>query len=236
MHIYENYEESQGWSAKAFGSYSASEDSYFRKEMADLIAAARIDSDFKVLDIGFGNGAFTGWCRANNIACDGLEVNAAQIGKAKEAGYVAYFSFDEIESQPYGAIVGFDVLEHIESTELVAFLCNVKAVCRPQAIIFFRFPNGDNPFSLWMQNGDLTHRNFIGSGMITQASIQAGLSVAKIADPAISYVGLSVLGKTKTFVGLALRKMIGKFLVALFMSGQNNIRFSPNLMVELTNG
>ncbi len=236
MHVYENYEESQGWSDKEFGAYTASEDGYLKKEMAGIIAAARANSDFRVLDVGFGNGAFIGWCRANNIQCDGLEVNVAQIAKAREAGYTAYSSFDEIKNGKYDAVVGFDVLEHIESTALVAFLRDARKVsCRPSTMLF-RFPNGDNPFSLWMQNGDLTHRTFIGSGMIVQASIQAGLTVTKIGDPATSYNGLPIQSKIQVFIGQALRRLIGKFVVALFMSGQKNIRFSPNLMVELANG
>jgi 2-polyprenyl-3-methyl-5-hydroxy-6-metoxy-1,4-benzoquinol methylase len=235
MQIYENYEEAQGWSTKDFGLYTAVEDSYFNKEMSSLISATSGNREHRVLDIGFGNGAFMGWCRDNNIRCDGLEVNLAQIEKAKRAGYTAYSSFDDIGRQIYGAVTGFDVLEHIESSELVAFLSKVRQICRPHATIFFRFPNGDNPFSLWMQNGDLTHRNFIGSGMITQAALQANLAVVKIAEPAVSYEGLPISGRAKVFAGHILRKFIGKFLVALFMSGQPNIKFSPNLVVELTN-
>jgi 2-polyprenyl-3-methyl-5-hydroxy-6-metoxy-1,4-benzoquinol methylase len=236
MHIYENYEETQGWSTKEFGSYSHVEAGYFTKEMSSLISATGGNQDHRVLDIGFGNGAFMGWCRDNNIRCDGLEVNRAQIDKAKSAGYTAYSNFGDISSPTYSAVAGFDVLEHIESSELVAFLSKVSQICQPNSPIFFRFPNGDNPFSLWMQNGDLTHRNFIGSGMITQAALQANLTVVKIAEPSVSYDGLPISGRAKVLAGHILRKLIGKILVALFMSGQRNIKFSPNLMVELRNG
>jgi 2-polyprenyl-3-methyl-5-hydroxy-6-metoxy-1,4-benzoquinol methylase len=236
MQIYENYEETQGWSTKDFGLYTAVEDRYFRKEMSNLILATGGQQNYRVLDIGFGNGAFMGWCRDNDIQCDGLEVNLAQIDKARRAGYTAFSSFDDIGEQRYNATTGFDVLEHVESVDLVAFLSKVKSICRPHAMIFFRFPNGDNPFSLWMQNGDLTHRNFIGSGMIAQAAGQANLNLIKIAEPAVSFTGLPILSRAKLSVGHLLRRLIGKFLVALFMSGQPNIKFSPNLVVELSNG
>jgi 2-polyprenyl-3-methyl-5-hydroxy-6-metoxy-1,4-benzoquinol methylase len=236
MHIYENYEETQGWNTKEFGSYSRVEASYFTKEMSSLISAIVGNEECRVLDIGFGNGAFMGWCRDNNIRCDGLEVNLAQVEKARGAGYSVYSNFDDISALRYSAITGFDVLEHIASGELVAFLSKVRQICHPNSLIFFRFPNGDNPFSLWMQNGDLTHRNFIGSGMITQAARQANLAVVRIAEPVVSFDGLPLSRRTTIFVGHLLRKMIGKFLVVLFMSGQRNIKFSPNLLVELKNG
>ena len=120
MHIYENYEETQGWNTKAFGSYSCVEASYFKKEMSSLISAIVGNGECRVLDIGFGNGAFMGWCRDNNIRCGGLEVNLPQVGTAKSAGYSVSSNLDDISELKYRAVAGFDVLEFKESCELGA--------------------------------------------------------------------------------------------------------------------
>ena len=233
MTQYENYERSQGWAELAFGTFTAREAGYFAKEMASLDTGPPKSGSCRILEIGFGNGAFMGWCRVNGIPCDGLEINPVQIAKAKEGGFVAFASFDEIGDSSYDLVVGFDILEHVESTELAAFLGNVKDVCRPGSAMIFRFPNGDNPFSLWMQNGDVTHRNFIGSGMISQASTLAGLTLKRVSEPATALDSLSIIARVKIVLGLWLRQLVGRFLIALFMSGQKNIRFSPNLLVEL---
>lgn len=239
MDVYKNYEESQGWADIAFGTFSDADDRYFLHEMAEMLAASSKVANYRILDVGFGNGAFMGWCKANNLNCEGVEVNTAQVSKARDAGYVAFSSFEEISKKygeaPYDAVVGFDVLEHLESRDLVPFLINVKSLCRAHALITFRFPNGDNPFSLWMQNGDLTHRTFIGSGMITQAAFQAELFVNQICAPAHSYDGLSTREKLALFVGHSLRSLIGRFFVLLFMGGQRTIIFAPNLIVRLIN-
>ncbi|MBJ7525708.1 MAG: hypothetical protein JHD10_00545 [Sphingomonadaceae bacterium] len=130
MHIYENYEETQGWNTKEFGSYSRVEASYFTKEMSSLISAIVGNDGCRVLDIGFGDGAFMGWCRDNNIRCDGLEVNLPQVGTAKSAGYSVPSYLDVISGLKCRAVAGFYVLEFTESCELAvlrvrAIQCNI---------------------------------------------------------------------------------------------------------------
>lgn len=120
MHIYENYEETQGWNTKEFGSYSRVEASYFTKEMSSLISAVVGNDQCRVLDIGFGNGAFMGWCHDNKVLCDGLEVNLPQVGTVKSGGYPVSSNLDDISGLKYRAVAGFDVFEFEESCERAA--------------------------------------------------------------------------------------------------------------------
>ena len=58
-------------------------------------------------------------------------------------------------------IVAFDVLEHIESEDLIIFLTNIKKCLKPNGAFIFRTPNGSSPLGLANQHGDATHINII---------------------------------------------------------------------------
>jgi 2-polyprenyl-3-methyl-5-hydroxy-6-metoxy-1,4-benzoquinol methylase len=95
----------------------------------------------------------------------GIEANLELVNIAEHLGYKALHS-DEmyaINADQFDLIAAFDVLEHIPQSEILNFLSQVKRMLKNGGVFIARFPNGDSPFGLANQNGELTHVTAIGS-------------------------------------------------------------------------
>lgn len=233
MNQYTDYEISQGWHAEKFSTFSSDQENYFKAEVLPLMPLA--STSVRVLDIGFGNGSFLGWAKSLGYACTGLEVNERLVRRAQSAGFPAVSDFPEIqasEHQVFQIITAFDVLEHIRREDLVSFLRSVRSICSSDAVVILRFPNGDNPFSLFMQNGDVTHQTWIGRGMLRQVAQLAGFEVVSLRAPAIPTEGSSLKRRVSVALGTPVRWAVGKVISGLFMGGAE-VSLSPNLLAVL---
>jgi len=233
MNQYNNYEVSQGWNAENFSKFSSDQENYFNAEVLPLMPLAGTST--KVMDIGFGNGSFLGWAKSKGYACTGLEVNERLVKRALDAGFPAVTDFSQIgacEHHVFQVITAFDVLEHIRREDLVNFLNGVRSICSSDAVVILRFPNGDNPFSLFMQNGDITHQTWIGRGMLRQLAQLAGFDVASLRPPVIPTNRSSLNRRVSVALGKPSRWAIAKVISGLFMGGAE-ISLSPNLLAVL---
>jgi hypothetical protein len=132
----------------------------------------------------------------------------------------------------YDLIVGFDVLEHLDRRDLIDFLSSLRAVCSSSTILLFRFPNGDNPFSAPLQNGDVTHLTAIGGSMIRQIARSAGFEVVRLSVPSRSSGASSLQRRLVLRLGLACRSFVGVIIRHVFMGG-TKVHFSSNLVAVL---
>lgn len=230
---YSGYEITQGWPAESFSKFSFDQANYFNAEVLPLIPTQNTST--KVLDIGFGNGSFLGWAKSLGYECTGLEVNERLVRRAHGAGFAAVSDFTELQAfkhDGYQVVTAFDVLEHIRREDMINFLCGVRSICASDAVVILRFPNGDNPFSLWMQNGDVTHQTWIGRGMLRQVAQLAGFDVASLHGPAILTKGYSLKRRVSVALGIPIRWAVGKMISGLFMGGAE-VSLSPNLLAVL---
>lgn len=230
---YENYETAQGWEEKAFGLFSLEQAAYYSAEL-QRHGLTNL-KNLHVLDVGFGNGSFLGWCRSRGWQCDGLEVNDKLIARAKSHGYSASQTVSELPAntqQRYDLITAFDVLEHIDREFLVTFLASFKEVSTPKTLFVLRFPNGDNPFSMPVQNGDVTHKTAIGQAMLRQIAQLANLEVIALSGPSQPLKGARLVRRISVVIGWPLRWVIGIMIKHLFMGGVP-VTFSPNLLAVL---
>ena len=234
MGVYDGYEQGKGWSDAAFGACSTTQGSQFQAELEPFEHAELAGKPLRVLDVGFGNGSFLGWARGRGWACDGVEVNERLVERARAKGFDAWQSVESAvqAGRAYDLITAFDVLEHIERTELVLFLKSLCQACHPRTLMLLRFPNGDNPFALPMQNGDVTHRTSIGQAMIRQVAELAGVEVVALREPRQPVEGIALKRRAAVAVGLPLRWAIGQAIRHLFMGGAD-VFFSSNLIVVL---
>ena len=134
----------------------------------------------------------------------------------------------------FDLIVLLDVLEHIEACELFSFFELIKNKLSNSGIVIARFPNGDSPFSLENQNGDLTHTNYIGSYKIKSIAESMGLKIIRIDGeplPILQKDGL--FNAIKRAIARMLRLIIRKFLSKVLMLPINKNYFSSNLIVTL---
>lgn len=153
---------------------------YFKGELKR--AGIRISNIFKVLEIGYGNGEFLRYVKNCGALIDGIEENPLLVSKAINAGFNAFHSsrINMLQDEYYDLIVAFDVIEHIGKDEILDFILLLKKKLKKGGIIILRFPNGDSPFSLVNQNGDITHKNYIGSLQIRYLSTAGHFSSVNI--------------------------------------------------------
>lgn len=118
-----------------------------------------------ILDLGCGHGSFiyfikhAGYKNVTGIDISREEVDMAhQLGitEVKQANIVEYLSTTE---NKYEVILLMDVLEHIESNEVLDFLEKINHVLVPNGILIIHVPNGEGLFGMRVKYGDFTHEN-----------------------------------------------------------------------------
>jgi 2-polyprenyl-3-methyl-5-hydroxy-6-metoxy-1,4-benzoquinol methylase len=166
----------KGWDEATFAQYSASDARYFDWHLQRACGAAPKAS--QVLEIGFGNGRFMGWLRAQGHQVQGIETNARLVDVARRAGFVAGADVGDVPAElRFDLIAAFDVLEHVPPAALEALLNTLATRLQPQGRLLLRFPNGESPFGLWMQHGDLTHVHALGLSKVAQLCAACGLKM-----------------------------------------------------------
>lgn len=97
----------------------------------------------RVLDFGAGSGGMLRLLKRHVARADGLEVNPAAAGPAREhSGCVVYGSLSEIEPGPvYDAVVSNHVLEHIR--DVCSTLEQVRARMKPGGLLVVKLPIDD---------------------------------------------------------------------------------------------
>jgi hypothetical protein len=123
-------------------------------------------------------------------------------------------------------------MEHIPLETLPDFLCEVRRVLQPEGVFVARFPNGDSPFGLHVQNGDVTHKTSIGSIRARYLAAQAGMDVVFL----WSEVQAIWAGRTHTphrLFAVPMKKLMNAFLNLVFSPRARLPFCSPNLELVL---
>jgi SAM-dependent methyltransferase len=176
----EAYAQWKGWDETAFGRFNANDARYYQWHV-DRATGGRAPR--RVLEVGFGNGSFLGFGRDRGWEMTGVEVSPDLRARAEGAGYRAAADIDALTNEPpFDLVVLFDVLEHIEADQLIAFMRKLRGLLAPHGAILLRVPNGDSPFGRRHQHGDLTHRVTIGEFMLRQIAAASDLQLAAIGE------------------------------------------------------
>ena len=153
---------------------------YFAAEFAGIELAGK-----RVLEIGFGNGRFMAWARAQGADVSGIEINPDMLDAATHHGYaVRNAALGELvdERASFDLIVAFDVLEHWDTDELIANFHHVSDLLGTGGVFLSRFPNGHSPFGRVYQHGDFTHKSVISAFKIDYLAGLSGLDVVRVAN------------------------------------------------------
>lgn len=224
---YQGYTEWKHWQ----GSFapSAGEARNFAEEFHDIPLAGK-----RVLEIGFGEGHFMAWARAQGADIEGIEINPEMLAAAGSNGYVARnVGLDELSGTgaAYDLVVAFDVLEHWTQDELVANFRAIATLLRPGGRFFARFPNGHSPFGRIYQHGDFSHRSALSCFRIDYLAMMSGLELARMANPA------QVPARTGWVRSLRYRwrdwqrRRLERWIARLY--GTPRLPLAPNLVVVL---
>lgn len=224
----EAYTQWKGWNESSFARFSPCEARYYQWH---LNRAVQGRAPHRVLEVGFGNGSFLGFGRDRGWEMTGVELSPELRARAQEAGFRTASDLDALAAEaPFDLAVLFDVLEHVESDQLVAFMRQLRALLAPDGAILLRVPNGDSPFGRRHQHGDLTHRVAIGEFKLQQ--------VAAACDMRITAIGESPWRAQqhepptlRAWWRYRLRKLLNRLLGFAYFGG--TVDLSPNLAAVL---
>jgi SAM-dependent methyltransferase len=220
------YTKWKGWVEDSpFGDLERGEAAYFAAELSEVRSSGPAIHD--VLEIGFGNGAFLSYCRAQGWNISGTELGAELVRAGKAAGFDARHAdeLDTIADHSVDLIAAFDVLEHIPQDDVVEFLSALSHKLRSGGHLLLRFPNADSWLGNPMQNGDPTHVTAIGYLKMTYFALHAGLEL-------VSFRATKRHGFTKSFTH-GLHRILAGPLIDLTAAVKKALYF-PALPVVLS--
>ena len=209
----------KSWGAQSFGELSRSDASYFAAEISRT--KNRFPKGAKVLEIGFGNGSFLAYAKGKGWAVFGTEVNSNLVQIGTEFGFNVSHS-EDLSFFPDGAfdlVVAFDVLEHIPQDTLLIFLLEIRRILKSGGFFIAKFPNGDSPFSLPYQNGDVTHTTVIGTGKVRYFAEKANMELVFVGGEAQPIIGTSFNFFIYRIITLPIKMLINVFVRMIFLHG-----------------
>jgi 2-polyprenyl-3-methyl-5-hydroxy-6-metoxy-1,4-benzoquinol methylase len=228
---YTDYEVAKKWGQEKFGLFNKTDDKYYSAELK-MALRGRDFSKLNMLEIGYGNGVFLGWCKSKAISVSGVELNPVLVERGRQHGFDVHENIESTFARKFDVIVAFDVLEHIKRDDLVGFLKNLHSICNSNATLIFRFPNGDNPFAYYLQNGDVTHQTAIGSAMVAQIAELSGFDTQEVRCSATPVMGVGFLRASKVIIGGIIRSSLG-FLIEFSLMGGRKINWSSSIVAVL---
>ena len=222
------------WTDSAFGKTDEAQSLAFKAELR--LAGLSLADKKRVLEIGFGNGAFANFILSLGWTFVGTELDPELLARASAKGWEVYPANSHLATiaggKPFDLVTAFDVLEHLTFPEIFALLKDIRSVLAPNGKIIARFPSGDSPFSRSIQYGDLTHQTIIGSGIAVQMAMKTGFRVVQIRPPAFPVFGLGTKSALKRIVVLALRGLLTRIVNLSFHDNQKRV-VEPNMVLVL---
>ena len=185
----------------------------------------------RVLEIGFGNGAFLGYCKNEGWTATGIETNETLLSRATSAGFPVFSSVEELPGGlTFDLIAVFDVLEHLPIDHAEGLLSQLRDVLSPQGAILLRVPNGDSPFGRAYQHGDRTHVETYGSEKLQQLCVSLRLGIFHAGEA--PWGSQHRMPRTvRTFVGSVLKWVLDRLIGYAYFG--HNVDLSPNLFVVI---
>lgn len=227
---YASYLDWKQWDGSRFGLSGTEEQVYFGK----LIALAGPLCGKDACEVGFGNGPLLGYLGATGWRMFGVELQEELVARARNHGAIAVTGIEQFPGDlRFDLILLIDVLEHIDQHKIPDFLASMKARLKPAGKIIARFPNGDSPFGLKNQNGDITHVTVIGSKKLGYFARRAGLAVIYLGAEPLPIRGGSFSKQIKKAISIPLRHLLRKILTTFLTLPMDKSFFSQNLVAVL---
>jgi SAM-dependent methyltransferase len=221
------------WRDGSFGGCEPLLAAYFAAE-----TGIRARPGVRVLEVGFGNGAFIGWARSMGIEIFGIELSDVLVERATRllGENRAFPAPDDPEltkhAGTFSHIVAFDVVEHIRLGDLPHFLRQMRDLLAPDGRLLLRFPNGDSPFGRINQHGDPTHVTTLGQERVRYLADEAGLVLESIRAPRLALTGTNLKRRVRRSLLRAGRYIVERAVGYLYFGGRV-LPLDPNYVALL---
>lgn len=229
-----DYIQWKSWDADQFGDVITKDNAVFSCELRR--AGVTLTSHSSVLEVGFGNGAFAGWVRQKTTNYVGTESNPELIMRAQRANIEAYPATTKLDilakGRSFDLIAIFDVIEHLEMTEITEILRSASRCLANEGRIIIRVPSGDSPFSGHLMNGDITHKTWLGRSAFYQLAALTGLEVNSVHDAAFPIFGFGAAAAIRRLIVVPARKVVGTIIRAIYYANEPVV-ISPTLVAVL---
>lgn len=223
----------KNWDPNDFGTFTRADGVQFAAELRR--AGVNLTARMRILEIGFGNGAFAGWARQFTKGYVGVEVNNELVNRAVKDGVEAYSTINDAVStaagRGYDLIVAFDVFEHLDVNQVIATLKQCRSSLTRDGAIVIRVPSGDSPFAARLINGDITHKTLLGSKAIGQIALLTGLELVSTHDTALPILGLGIKKVPGRCLVKAARAAVSLFIRAAFYGNKHAVMTSNMIAV-----
>jgi SAM-dependent methyltransferase len=224
------YAEWKGWNPGDFGYCPAPKERYFGWHINRAFEGA-VPSGANVLELGFGNGSFLGFCRKRGYAVTGVEANPELVARAVAAGFQATDDLKRVEpSGPFHLLAAFDVLEHLDRPAVEDFFQRLPCLLANGGRALIRVPNGDSPFGRRHQHGDITHVTTLGEFKFRQLAHACGMELQAVGESPWYVDEFETFNLTMLARGIARKVLDFTFSLAYYRS---RVDLSPNLVVVL---
>ena len=176
------YADWKGWKPGDFGYCAAPTERYLAWHVNRAFAGA-VPARMNVLEIGFGNGAFLGFCRKRGFEVTGVETDPDLVARAATAGFQAANDLGQAESaSPFHLVFACDVLEHLDRPAIEDLFRRLPRLLADGGRVLIRVPNGDSPFGRRHQHGDITHVTTFGEFKFRQLAHASGMAVEAVGE------------------------------------------------------
>jgi SAM-dependent methyltransferase len=227
VEAYGSYVDWKGWDASGFMTPSERDRHYFAGELAGIPMR-------RVLELGFGNGAFLAWARERGAEIYGTEIVPELAARGCEAGiHVLPVNLTQAPASLDGSfdcIAAFDVMEHLTLEQSQTLLAEVGRLLRPGGAFIARFPNAQSPLGNVYQHGDCTHLTPLSGAIVGQLVRDTPLEIVRAGNPFDPIFGS--LPKRLAMRGRAVaRKAVERGIAALYSF---DVPLGPNCVVVAT--
>lgn len=224
------YADWKRWEAEGFGNCSATAERYFDWHVRRAFEGLAPENA-QVLEIGFGNGSFLGFCRKRGYRASGVESDGELLRRAEQAGYPAAPDVKAAASRgPFDLVCAFDVLEHFDRAAVEDFFQRLPALLAPGGRAVIRVPNGDSPFGRRHQHGDITHVTTFGEFKFRQLAHRCGMEVQAVGESPW------YIDESETLGAMMVLRAIAKTCIDLAVGlayYRKRVDLSPNMVVVL---
>jgi len=202
---------------------------YFAAEFSGIELNAK-----RVLEIGFGNGSFLAWAKAQGALVAGTEIDEVMLAHARAHGFDAYPAALDVlatATPRFNLVVAFDVFEHWDKDTLIANLKCIATLLDAGGLLLARFPNGHSPFGRVHQHGDITHQTALSKSSMEQLAGMTGFTVVRVNNAASVPVRRDIWSALKHRWRKRRRAQIEAMIGRLY--GIGRLPLDPNLTAVL---